>query len=161
MWQAIYKGRPGEWFSDKGLADQDLLPFRKPQNGNSKHKCWTSNDAASTLAFGYTYEELSDGKIGADAWKIINDLYQWSVPLTDAGRFGPIPAKMKPLDLSKSEFFQTPVEAPKIHGALLSHIEPITTQHVQKVLQPERQIATSTSEPEFSREWYIDDEVQR
>lgn len=158
FWQAIHKGERGAWFSDSELADQDLLPFRKPNKENNGKICWNSNDCLSTEQFGYIYAELSAGK---DVKKHVNDLYQWSIPLTDAGKFGPIPREMEPLDLSKSEFFKTPGQAPNVNSALLSSIQPVALQQVQAVLQPERQIVTSTSEPEFSREWYIDDEVER
>ena len=158
FWQAIHKGEQDEWFSNAKLADQELLPFRIPNKKNDIKKCWKSNDCATTEVFGYTYEEL---KSGGDVWKRINDLYQWSVPLTDAGKLGTIPAEMQPLDLSQSEFFQTPAKTPVVKSALLSSIQPTSFQQVQAMLQPERPIDTPTSEPEFSREWYIDDEVER
>ena len=112
----------------------------------------------STETFGYTYSEIQEG---GDVWTRVNNLYEWSIPLTDAGKIGPIPPEMEYLDLDQSEFFTTPAKASVLKSSLLSSVQGITKQQVQAVLQPERQITASTSEPNFSREWYIDDRVKR
>ena len=137
------------------------MPFRMQNQNNDKSVCWTSNKAASTTAFGYTYEEVQPGGSNRDVWQRINDEYQWSVPLTAAGKLGPIPPKMKPFDLSGSDFFKTHSQEPIAETALLSSIAPASLQHVQTVMKAERAITTPIAEPDYSREWYIDDEVER
>ena len=94
-------------------------------------------------------------------WKRLNNMYAWSIPLTDAGKLGPIPSEMKYSNLDESEFFVNPAKASNLKTSLLSSMQEITTQQVQAVLQPERHITTPASEPDFSREWYIDDKVKR
>ena len=158
LWQAIHKGEKDSWFSDPQQAEEYLLPFRKLNEKNDPSVCWTSNDAKSTETFGYTYTELKEG---GDVWQRVNRLYEWSIPLTDAGKLGPIPPEMKYLDVDQSEFFANPAKAPVFKSSVLSSMQKITPQQVQAVLQPERHITTSTSEPEFSWEWYIDDKVER
>lgn len=158
LWQAIHKGEKGSWFSDPKKAEEYLQPFRKLNEKNDPKICWNSNDAESTETFGYTYSEL---KKGGDVRKRVNDLYEWSIPLTDAGKLGPIPPEMKYSDLDQSEFFTDPAKAPVFKSSLLSSMQKITKQQVQAALQPERHITAPSSEPNFSREWYIDDKVKR
>ena len=158
LWQAIHKGKKSSWFSDPEVAKAYLQPFRMPNEENDPTICWNSNDAKSTETFGYTYSEIEEG---GDVWTRVNNLYEWSIPLTDAGKTGPIPPEMEYLDLDQSEFFTTPAKVPVPQSSLLSSMQGITAQQVQAVLQPERQITAPTSEPGFSREWYIDDRVKR
>ena len=158
LWQAIHKGEKGSWFSEPKQAEEYLLPFRKLNEKNDPKICWNSNDAKSTETFGYTYSELKEG---GDVWTRVNNLYKWSIPLTDAGKLGTIPPEMEYSDLDQSEFFADPAKAPVLKSSLLSSMQKITTRQVQAVLQPERHITTPTSEPEFSREWFIDDKVKR
>lgn len=158
LWQAIHKGQKGSWFSDPEKAEEGLQPFRKLNERNDPKICWNSNDAESTETFGYTYSELKEG---GDVWTRVNNMYAWSIPLTDAGKLGPIPPEMEYSDLNKSEVFAKPAKASNLKSSLLSSTHEITTQQVQVVLQPERHITTPISEPGFSREWYIDDKVKR
>ena len=85
----------------------------------------------------------------------VKGIYQWSVNLTDAGDFGEIPPDMKPIGVSKSEIWS---EGAK--GGLLSTTHPGEKKDVQAQMLT-KNIALPTSENRSSREWYIDDEVER
>ena len=93
-------------------------------------------------------------------WELFKDQYEWSVPLTGSGQVKPIPDKMKPLP-TDSEFFSVPGKISATESSVLSSIQPISAQQAQAVLKLERQSITPIAEPDFSREWYIDDKVER
>jgi hypothetical protein len=83
IWQTLHpKGENKKnWFADKARAQEDLLPFRKNEDG----EYWNSDDVYETADLGYTYSILpkkrdAAGKVVLDRPlkelnKELNDLY--------------------------------------------------------------------------------------
>ncbi|KAI9663307.1 MAG: hypothetical protein M1831_002591 [Alyxoria varia] len=183
LWQATHKGKQGEWFSDPTEAEKPLLPFRIQNQANDKTRCWKSNESKSTDDFGYTYDEV---KAGGNVLDTIRKLYEWSVPLANAGKWGEIPAELKKaLDLKGSEFFEKPKQPSGGTSARVASDPPAALQKLEAFVQPQQQggfapaqeqqgdfaqsgfvppqqqVLSHTAEEDFSREWYIDDKVER
>ena len=135
--------------------------------------------------FGVTYPDLSPTVKDENVLAEFRKKYEWSIPLLNAGRIGQIPDSMKPLDLSTSEFFvSTAQQAPQF--SLLSAAQ-VPLQHepeahlgtapeaktppedkavaapeAKAVAAPEAKAEPSTKpNDEYSREWFLQDEVQR
>ena len=142
------------------MAQAGLLPFRK-QQGNEVTDCWTSNDWQSCHALGSTYPDLE--YTGEEALKHLNYLYEWSVPLESRTGFGRPPQEMLPLDLSRSEFFGPNIVGKE--GSALSAKDHVKHMQAYSELGLERGshlVKTMTASNDgYSKEWFVDDKVQR
>ena len=157
LWQATHNSnKASDWFRDPKLAQKQLRPFRVANDHNDLELCWDSNQSRLCETFGYSYPEIADG---GDVLQTIKDMYEWSVNLTDAGDIGEIPPEMEPVDVTASEIW---LEGAK--GNLLSTTHPgrkkgPKVEYFSQVSM--KNLALPPHESEFSREWYIDDEVER
>ena len=74
----------------------------------------------------------------------VNKLYAWSIPLTDAGKLGPIPSEWNTWIWINPNFFANSAKATVFKRlSTIEHCQKFTTQQIQAVLQPERPITTS------------------
>ena len=158
IWQSIRKDNPKSWFSDKLKAGNNLLPFR---NAAGK-SYWNSNLSKETEDFGYTYPEIKDTK---DATReTFKNMYQWSVPLLESDIGAIPPDDMLPYNVRKSQFFNFKGEEQvKASPPLLSEVvdfskEPLLLERVEALQNP---VPSNPPTKDYSREWYIDDKVQR
>jgi len=88
-------------------------------------------------------------------------MYEWSVPLESSGQMQDPPPSVKPIDLSKSPFFKRQQPAAHITSETVSsHTNAILGKRVEALMAPEITPEPST-ESGWSREWFVDDEVQR
>ena len=160
VWQAVHdKNDPESWFSDSAMAESDLLPFRTKAG---KHY-WNSNDSRSTQDFGYTYPEIQS--TSEATWDVFSKMYEWSVPLQKPKRDIKAPPGMEPIDVSKSQFFRFDGEDPATTGVgTLSESISIAKQPaLQKPVELVQKAIYEDPVPSkgYSREWFIDDRVQR
>lgn len=137
------------------------MPFLKTK-GKELTNCWNSEQSRDCDPFGYTYPEIS-GK-ARDVLDRFMEMYEWSVPLNSSGDFGEIPDDMRPADLRDSEFFKVPALSTETTNLLLSSMQASVPMKVAAIMQSKQSASIRSAtekEPEFSREWYIDDEVER
>jgi tyrosinase len=187
IWQAAH---PGEWFAsptsaDPAKPDDPLLPFVRP-DGPTEY--WTSNQSVDTETFGYTYPDIDGIKSDPKAvQKRFKDLYSWARRLTNkADPNVKPPPEMEPIDLSALYFFEgvqgfKPLDKPTTTfsavAAMAANVAQAPLNAVAAsapldfavkskavpdvvpafVSKPEVEIV----EDKVSREWYIDDVVQR
>ncbi|KAG8527795.1 uncharacterized protein KY384_007949 [Bacidia gigantensis] len=147
---------PEEWFGNQSLSTKPLLPFRIKNDNNDPTVCWNSNQSRQCGTFGYDYPEIL---AGGDVLTTVRKMYEWSVNLTAAGDFGDIPSNMKPAPISNAEIW-----LPGATSDLLSATNPGRPKapKPQFFAQMRTQnIALPPAEVALSREWYIDDEVER
>ncbi|KAK7753914.1 hypothetical protein SLS62_004012 [Diatrype stigma] len=163
IWQAVHDNTPGNWFSESSKAEGPLYPARK-QPGNTDADFWNSNDSRNTIAFGYTYPETAGTP--EQVLAKFNAMYEWSIPLNTNLTSVVAPKEMEPIDVLKTQFFQFEGEAGP-EAAILSEITALGTvpeleNRVQAMaLSPPGQAQTVVPDKEFSREWFIDDKIQR
>ena len=130
--------------------------------------------------FGVTYPDISPAVKDENVLEEFRKKYEWSIPLRSAGKIGQIPDSMKPLDLSTSEFFisraqQAPQfsllsaaqvslmqHEPAIHLMAAPEAKALATPEAKSVTAPEAKNEPSKGpDDEYSREWFLQDEVQR
>jgi hypothetical protein len=88
-------------------------------------------------------------------------MYEWSVLLESSGEMQDPPPSMKPIDLSKSPFFKRQQPAAQITSEMASsQTNAILEKRVEALMAPEITPQPST-ESGWSREWFVDDEVER
>ena len=81
VWKSMHQGTSDGQLSNPEEAKAHLVAFRRSP-GFADEVCWTSNESRDCKSFGYEFEEI---KNGGDIWKRFNDLYQWSVPISQSG----------------------------------------------------------------------------
>jgi hypothetical protein len=174
------KKRVGESWT---TPSDPLLPFRHPEG-----QFWTSDRSYSTEAFGYTYPGM--GSDPEKVQKDFKDLYSWARRLVNSSsNAAKPPASMEPLNLDESPIFDgikdyTPLKKPSVALATFSAQTVMSLPELETVsfsltteAQPEAfaakaeaveiQAPISTApdvkipEEKVSREWFIDDVVQR
>ena len=162
IWQAVHnENDPQSWFKSLDKAEEPLLPFR---NMAGKHY-WNSNASRHTQDFGYTYPEIQGTREATrDTFR---KMYEWSVPLLKSSHNVQAPPEMEPFDtvINNSQFFRfedegqaaagpaTPTESISIAK---QPVLPKAVELPQKVVHEDPVQAKG-----YSREWSIDDRVQR
>ena len=101
IWQASH---PNGWFSDSGLENAPLYPFRltRDQDGDT---FWTSDQSRSTTTFGYTYPDIQGISDPDQVKALFETHYEWS-RRTPTQNYKDPPKDMKPLDLSLAQVYQ-------------------------------------------------------
>jgi hypothetical protein len=88
-------------------------------------------------------------------------MYEWSVPLKSSDKILDPPPSMKPTPLSKSPFFKRQQPVARTTSETASpHTIAILEKRVEALMAPEITPEPST-ESGWSREWFVDDEIQR
>ncbi|MCJ1396693.1 hypothetical protein MMC18_009585 [Xylographa bjoerkii] len=188
-WLAIWqKMNPNSWFSDDKQNKEPLKPFRNTKKSPVEKETdyWTSLDCEKTEDFGYTYPDIKDEPNAPEMLARFKKRYEWSRRLRPDDKFGKPPLDMEPLDLSAAPVFDYPKDTPE--AAAFNDISktfrkpteklnietpnitlPIQQQAVSSAMasQPEYQNIAATLEPSkidesrVSREWFVDDVVER
>ena len=155
IWQAIHDKEPKSWFSDEEMANSPLLPFRNAAGKNY----WNSNRSQKTEDFGYTYPEIRSTKEAT--WETFNNMYVWSIELLQAQNSAIPPPDMRPYDVRTSQFFNFDGKATS--SSLLSQELPTLKDPVLqgRVEALQKAVPMDPSAKGYSREWFIDDRVQR
>lgn len=110
----------------------------------------------TTEVLGYTYPEVQPDKVAT--LKRVRGMYEWSIPLTESSQIGDIPDDMVPVKVEETVFFK-PFDDPQETPLLFTAAPVLTTALSEHIDQLETAIALPTKG--YSREWYIDDKVQR
>jgi hypothetical protein len=141
---------------EKAKAGSNLYPFRKwPLTEDKAERYWTPDRAWDTQAFGYAYPETAGGKAGDQVRNEFARKYGWSRRLDVNQDFGPPPADMLPLDLSKAQVFD--YQSDDSPGDIW---KPLIPPSFQNRTEEEVLVAVTTAS-KISQEWYIDVVVER
>lgn len=192
IWQAA---NPNSWYDPAtkklkpGLEtlQEPLLPFFKPKSkvastidtANPDENCWTSEDAANTRSFGYTFKEVKTSP--EETVEEFRRRYGWSIrPQPTPSNWKPSPPPdLKPLDLSTAQVYLkhpeylkpsepsvTTIVEPILRAVQLSNIAASNTVSTMKAMDnitSETIEASSVAKPVTGKrvEWFIDDAVER
>lgn len=177
VWQASHDEYPGDWFNGehKSLAAENLLPFLTSPLAGKNPVCWTSDQSRYTRDFGYTYPEIAGIEKGhaKKVQELWSNMYSWArrLKVQELGETWPSPpSKLKPLDLSGSQFFQgIPGFIPLRPSPSLKHLAPTADLSALAVSRSNLKTAPAFSsdpsadinEGKVSREWYVDMMVEK
>ncbi|KAF2820959.1 hypothetical protein CC86DRAFT_427058 [Ophiobolus disseminans] len=146
---------------------KDLLPFYKTRSGPGSGTYHNSNDAKTTEAYEYFYDDFECNPNATTLWNKFTAQYEWSTRTPQHPQFTDPPKSMVPLDVQATQFSQKSLKpinpVVKAAGFLTSGVSaeagPIASQAqalIQKVSPAMRQATPAKINAKFDREWYVD-----
>jgi hypothetical protein len=192
IWAAMH---PNAWFpqpqSTSTLPEnkKDLLPFYKSRTGAGKGTFHNSDDAKTTEAYGYVYDDFENATplAPAELWTRFAGKYEWSTREVLDPTVTKPPANMAPLDVQSTQFFQknpkpaNPVvkaasfvassmsaaaapimfQAQAVMADAAPSVKAVVAASPEGVTPAAIQSAPRKIDPKFDREWYVDSKVLR
>jgi len=176
LWAALH---PKSWFPQPQSAStqpenkKDLLPFYKTRTGPGKGSFHNSDDAKTTEAYGYFYDDFEGDADGL--WQRFTAKYEWSTRTVLHPKITDPPANMLPLNVQATQFFQkspkpiNPINpvvkaASFVASSITAAAAPIALQAQAVMVEVTPSVVQSTPlkiDPKFDREWYVDSSVLR
>ena len=191
IWQAV---NPDGWYDPAtkklrpGLEalQEDLLPFFKPKQkrrfslnaASGKGDSWTSEDAADTKSFGYTYPDILESS--EKTKQRFRSRHGWSIrPQPTPKDWKPVPPEeMLPLDLSHAQVYFKHLEylrpnPPQIDNIAKPALRAVQTPLMKRsdgpsvdgilesVVAGDSTSGHSVATSRKRREWFVDDAVER